>query len=86
MPAITGIIRNRQVILPDGCPEDFEGRNVLVTVLEAQNPQGMGCAAESDLAASDPFDRYVGGWTSFNNDTPVAQIVTDMREGRKFDF
>lgn len=85
MPAITGIIRNRQVVLPDGCLEDFEGRNVLVTVMDAQHPQG--CVAESEVAgASDPFDRYIGGWISFNNDTPVAQIVADMREGRKFDL
>ena len=87
MSAVAGIIRNRQVILPDGCLDDFEGRNVLVTILDSQNSQSLAQTVAHDLETSaDSFERYVGGWTSFNNDTLVAKIVAGMREGRTFDF
>ena len=86
MSAVAGIIRKKQIVLPNGCLDAFEGRNVLVTILDSSPQKSTEQSMTHDVAVTtDPFDSYVGGWQSFNNDIPVATMVATMREGRTFD-
>ena len=84
LATVNGHIDDNRVIVNENI-SDWEGRNVIVTILDSSWHQPPAEPTADDSSKRAAAIGLAGLWRDHDNDLPVEKIVRDMRKGRLFD-
>ena len=84
MYALSGYV-NEDMIVTDENISSFNGRKVLITILDTE----IDAQLESDASIENKKDaarNLAGMWSDHNNEVTVEETVRSLRKGRSFDI
>lgn len=85
MVAVNGYIDNNKVIVNEDIA-DWQGRNVVVTVLDSLWQRPSLDSLTSDDSRRQAALELAGLWKDHDNELSVEETVRNMRRGRRFDY
>lgn len=85
MTAVKGYVRGNVVVAEDFIAPEFDGKDVVITILDTSHAFSEKCENKKQYTDTD-IEGAFGMWSDHAEKENVAEYVRSLRQGRHFDI